>query len=139
MARGEETDEELEFREENERQIALMIVASLWQSQWIRGALQTYEYHGKGFDGYRQMFGRTPPDSQRPSIPGMKIDDAYKFSAALRINDNIHFVPPPVRKIELRHQRSRSCTNNHRLANRNSFGFRVGDESFRQPTDRQNT
>ncbi|WP_316187738.1 MULTISPECIES: hypothetical protein [unclassified Bradyrhizobium] len=72
MARNDETDEEIEFREENERQIALMIVDSLWQSQWIRGALQTYEYHGKGFDGYRQMFGRSPPDSQRPSISSMK-------------------------------------------------------------------
>jgi hypothetical protein len=50
----EETDEEGEFREENERQIAMMIVDALWQSQWIRGALQAYEYHGKGFDGLRQ-------------------------------------------------------------------------------------
>ncbi len=33
----EETDEEGLFREENERQIALMVVDALWQSQWIRG------------------------------------------------------------------------------------------------------
>ncbi|WP_454624852.1 hypothetical protein [Bradyrhizobium cenepequi] len=72
MARAEETDEEMEFREENERQIALMIVDSLWQSQWIRVALQTHEYHGKGLDGCRQMFGRTPPNSERPSIPAIK-------------------------------------------------------------------
>jgi hypothetical protein len=72
MASREETDQEMEFREENERQIALMIVDSLWQSQWIRGALQTYEYHGKGFDGYRQMFGMSKPNSERPSIPAIK-------------------------------------------------------------------
>jgi hypothetical protein len=33
----EETDEESEFREENERQIALMVVDALGQSQWIGG------------------------------------------------------------------------------------------------------
>src|SRR5260370_41772354 len=72
MANHQETDEEIEFREENERQIAMMLVDALWHSQWIRGALQTYEYHGKGFDGYRQMFGMSRPDSERPSIPAIR-------------------------------------------------------------------
>lgn len=71
MAKAE-TDEEMEFREENERQIAMMVVDALWHSKWIRLALQDYEYHGKGFDGVRQMFGRTPPNSQRPSMASIK-------------------------------------------------------------------
>lgn len=39
----EETDGEIEFREENERQIAMMVVDALWQSQWIRGAFGLIE------------------------------------------------------------------------------------------------
>jgi hypothetical protein len=68
----EETDEQSELREENERQIALMVVDALWQSQWIRGALQDYEYHGKGFDGFRQTFRMMPPESERPNISAIK-------------------------------------------------------------------
>jgi hypothetical protein len=68
----EETDEEIEFREENERQIAMMVVDALWQSQWIRGALQDYEYRGKGFDGLRQSFRMMPPESEPPNIPAIR-------------------------------------------------------------------
>jgi hypothetical protein len=68
----EETDGEIEFREENERQIAMMVVDALWQSQWIRGALQDYEYRGKGFDGLRQSFRMMPPESERPNIPAIR-------------------------------------------------------------------
>lgn len=68
----EETDEESLFREENERQVALMVVDALWQSQWIRRALQDYEYHGKGFDGLRQSLRMTPPESERPNITAIK-------------------------------------------------------------------
>jgi hypothetical protein len=71
MAKAE-TDEEIEFREENERQIAMMIVDALWHSKWIRLALQMYEYHGTGFGGVRQMFGRAPPESQRPLMQSIK-------------------------------------------------------------------
>jgi hypothetical protein len=66
------SDTEIEFREENERQVAMMIVDALWQFKWIRIALEMYEYHGKGFDGVRQIFGRTPPDSERPSMQAVK-------------------------------------------------------------------
>jgi hypothetical protein len=72
MKKGEESDRELESREQNEREIALMIVDALWHSKWIRLALQDYEYHGKGFGGVRQMFGKNPPDSERPSMPAIK-------------------------------------------------------------------
>jgi hypothetical protein len=68
----EESDEESLFREANEREIAMMIVDALWQSQWIRGALQDYEYHGKGFDGLRQSFRMTPPESERPNIQSVR-------------------------------------------------------------------
>jgi hypothetical protein len=68
----EETDEESLFREANERQIAMMIVDVLWQSQWIRGALQDYEYQGKGFDGLRQSLRLMPPESERPNIEAVR-------------------------------------------------------------------
>jgi hypothetical protein len=58
--------------EKQQREIALMIVDALWNSKWIRLALQTYEYHGKGFDSLRQMFGRTAPESMRPNMPAVK-------------------------------------------------------------------
>ncbi|WP_316159447.1 hypothetical protein [Bradyrhizobium sp. SZCCHNRI3042] len=68
----EETDQESALREEHDRQIALMVVDALWQSQWIRGALQHYEYRGKRFDGLRQVIRMIPPESERPNISAIK-------------------------------------------------------------------
>lgn len=72
MPKGEESDRELEAREAHEREIAMMIVDALWHSKWIRLALQMYEYHGTGFGGMRQMFGRNPPESRRPLMQSIK-------------------------------------------------------------------
>src|SRR5258708_5894179 len=72
MPSDEENDRELELREAHEREIALMIVDALWHSKWIRLALQTFEYHGKGFEGSRLGFRRMPPDDQRPRMQAIK-------------------------------------------------------------------
>jgi hypothetical protein len=62
-----ESDEESELREENERQIALMVVDALWQSRWIRLVLEDYEYQRTyRFINLRTLF-RWWRDSDRPN------------------------------------------------------------------------
>jgi hypothetical protein len=48
MTNREETDEEIEFREENERQIAMMLVDALWHSQWKGGRCKLTNITAKG-------------------------------------------------------------------------------------------
>lgn len=69
----DEIDEDAEFDRmaEEQRQLALMIVDRLWNTKWIRLALQHYEYDGKGFDGIRLMLGKVPKD--RPNMRSLKL------------------------------------------------------------------
>lgn len=73
MPGDEESDRKLELREAHEREIALMIVDTLWQSKWIRLALQDYEYRGTGFDSTARLyFRRLPPEEKRPRMQAIK-------------------------------------------------------------------
>jgi hypothetical protein len=74
---NKESDRELELRTENEIELAKMIVDALWHSGslWIRNLLVDYEYRDKGFHGrgiLRELFFRTPPDENRPSMQFIK-------------------------------------------------------------------
>jgi hypothetical protein len=65
---GDDRDPETIARENHENEIATMITNALWQSKWIRFALQGYEYHGKGFHGVRQTLRMSPNENTRPSM-----------------------------------------------------------------------
>jgi hypothetical protein len=64
----DDEEQEIDPREEHERQIAMMIVDALWQSSMIRSALQDKAYYNTGFDsGWRLSLGWIPPNEARPS------------------------------------------------------------------------
>jgi hypothetical protein len=67
MFEDDDVDPETQAREDHEKEIATMITNALWNSQWIRLALQEKEYHGKGFHGLRQILRMSPNEDTSPS------------------------------------------------------------------------